>query len=162
MIKYGSDIVIDRPVREVSSFALDPDSHPRWMGDVVNVKRLSDGDLAVGSRFRYAIRKGPMAFDPTFRVMAYDPDHRIEYQSEPGGPLSWTASLEFEPVGDGQTRVRSIGRIGFNGLRRLLEPLMAGEVRAGEAAELVALKQVIEQRPRPVTSEPGSAALTSE
>jgi len=147
MISYGSDIVIDQPVERVASFALDPDSHTRWMGDVVNVQRLSAGDLAVGSRFQYAIRKGPMAFDPTFRVTAYDPGHRVQYQSEPGGPLAWTASLEFEAVGADRTRVRSTGRIGFNGLRRLLEPLMAGEVRAGEAAELEALKRVLEQAP---------------
>jgi len=145
MISYGSDVVIDRPLEEVAAFALDPDSHTRWMGDVVSVKRLSDGELAVGSRFQYAIRKGSMSFDPTFRVTTLEPGRRIEYQSEPGGPLTWTASLEFEAVSDGRTRVSSVGRIGFRGVRRLLEPLMAGEVRSGEAAELAALKAVLER-----------------
>lgn len=161
MISYGSAVVIDRPLDEVASFALDPDSHTRWMGDVVSVKRLSEGDLAVGSRFQYGIRKGPMAFDPTFRVVALEPGRRIDYQSEPGGPLTWTASLAFEPVGDGRTRVSSTGRIGFTGVRRLLEPLMAGEVRSGEAAELEALKNVLEQGAKPATSNTISV-LTSE
>lgn len=144
MISYQSDVVIERPLDEVSAFALDPDSHTRWMGDVVGVTRLSAGELAVGSRFQYAIRKGPMSFDPTFRVTAFEPGRRIEYQSEPGGPLTWTASLVFEALDDHRTRVSSVGRIGFGGLRRLLEPLMAAEVRAGEAAELAALKSVLE------------------
>jgi len=145
MISYQSDVVIERPLDQVSTFALDPDSHTRWMGDVVGVKRLSAGELAVGSRFQYAIRKGPMSFDPIFRVTAFEPGRRIEYQSEAGGPLTWTASLVFEAVDERRTRVSSTGRIGFAGLRRLLEPLMAAEVRAGEAAELVALKKVVEQ-----------------
>lgn len=147
MISYESDVVIERPIDQVSAFALDPDSHIRWMGDVVGVKRLSAGELAVGSRFQYAIRKGPMSFDPTFRVTAFEPGRRIEYQSEPGGPLTWTASLVFEALGERRTRIRSVGRIGFGGLRRLIEPLMSAEVRSGEAAELDALKSVLEAAP---------------
>jgi hypothetical protein len=114
------------------------------MGDVVSVEPLTAGDLAVGSRYRYSIRKGPMAVEVVSRVASLEPGRRVEYVTEPGGSLDWNASLTFEALDASRTRVTSAGEIGLRGLRRLLEPLMAGEVRSGEAAELVNLKKVLE------------------
>ena len=40
--------------------------------------------------------------------------------------------------------MRSTGQIRLRGIRRLFEPLMGGEVRRGEAAELSRLKAMLE------------------
>ncbi len=158
MISYSSDVVIDRPLAQVASFAVDPDSHARWMGDVREVHRLDRGGFAVGSRFQYTIRKGPIAMEPTFRITAFEPLRRIDYAAEPGSPVDWTTSITFEAIDTERTRVRSAGRIAFRGVRRLLEPLITGEVRAGEAAELAALKSILESMP---VTEPAGAPATA-
>lgn len=157
MIKYASDIVVDRPLAEVAAYIVDPTTHAEWMGDVAGVENLTPGNTGVGGRYRYAIRKGPMAIDLTLRIAKLD-DEAIEYITEPGGAISWAARIAYEPVDPGRTLVRSTGQMSLNGIRRLLEPLMAGEVRAGEAAELVALKRVLESRsPVPATPVPARA-----
>jgi Polyketide cyclase / dehydrase and lipid transport len=156
MIRYQSSIVVDRPHGVVATYVLDPTRHGEWMGDVTSVERLTPGDVGVGSRFRYGIRKGPMAMDLRFRIEGLDPARFVAYQTEPGGPLDWSARLEFEAVDPGRTKVSSSGQIGLHGIRRLMEPLMAGEVRSGEAAELVALKRVLEAD-APATADLGAA-----
>ncbi len=143
MISYQSELVIDRPHADVAAFIVDPETHRAWMGDVAEIEALTPGRPAVGSRYRYLIKKGPMSIKVTMRVDALT-DRSVEYQTEPGGPLDWQARITFEPIDATHTRVASAGAIGMRGIRRLLEPLMAGEVRSGEAAELVALKGVLE------------------
>jgi carbon monoxide dehydrogenase subunit G len=151
MIKYESHVVVNRPVDEVSAYIVDPDTHQEWMTDVQSVEHLTDGPASAGSRFRYGIRKGSMSMNLTFRVVRLD-QSAIEYETEPGGPLNWRARLGFESAGNGSTRVTSAGQISLGGVRRLLEPLMAGEVRSGEAGELEALKRVLESRAAPVAA----------
>jgi carbon monoxide dehydrogenase subunit G len=151
MIKYEAEVLIERPQPEVAAYIVDPSTHGEWMGDVAGVENLTPGEVGVGSRYRYGIRKGPMAIDLTLRVAKLD-DEAIEYVTEPGGAINWAARIEYEPVDKQRTRVRSTGQMSLNGIRRLLEPLMAGEVRSGEAAELVALKRILESR-SPMTVE---------
>ena len=49
--------------------------------------------------------------------------------------------MDLEATGPESTRVVWAGSLGLTGLMRLVEPLFAGEIRAGEAAELVRLKE---------------------
>jgi uncharacterized membrane protein len=151
MIKYESNVIIERPIDQVAAYVVDPDTHGEWMTDVRSVEHLTDGPVAVGSRFRYGIRKGSMAINLTFRIVRLD-GSATEYETEPGGPLDWSSRITYERVGDGRTRVTSAGQISLYGVRRLLEPFMAGEVRSGEAGELEALKRVLEARPAPVAA----------
>ena len=143
MITYGSEVIVDRPHAEVASYIVDPATHRAWMSDVAGIEVLTAGAVGVGSRYRYVIKKGPMALSLITRVAALD-DRAVEYQTEPGGGLDWQARIAFEPIDATHTRVTSTGTMAMHGLLRLLEPLMAGEVRSGEAAELTALKGLLE------------------
>ena len=143
MIGYGSEVIVDRPHAEVAAYIMDPSTHREWMSDVAGLEVLTPGAVGVGSRYRYLIKKGPMALNLTTRVAALS-DRSVEYQTEPGGPLDWQARISFEPIDPTHTRVTSTGTMTMRGLLRLLEPLMAGEVRSGEAAELTALKGLLE------------------
>jgi hypothetical protein len=146
--------MVGRPRAEVAAYIADPTTHGEWMGDVAGVECLTPGNTRVGSRYRYAIRKGPMSIDLVLRITKLD-DEAIEYVTEPGGAISWAARIAYELVDHDRTRVRSTGQMSLNGIRRVLEPFMAGEVRAGEAGELVALKRVLESRPSSGTAAEG-------
>jgi uncharacterized protein YndB with AHSA1/START domain len=144
MIRYESSITIDRPPDRTFEFLLDPAHHRDWMTDVTELETLTDGPPGVGSRFRYGIQKGSKHWTLTMRIGDYRPGELVRYQTEPGGPFDWDATFRLEPAADGATRVISFGEMRLKGLMRLIEPLMAGEVRAGEAGELVALKRSLE------------------
>ena len=62
-----------------------------------------------------------------------------------GGSLRADTRLELEQLSDDETRVTWAGEMGFRGLLRLIEPLIAAEARAGEARELERLRSLLEQ-----------------
>ena len=96
----------------------------------------------VGSRVAGVIAKGPIRLKIEYEVNELDPNRRYAYRVT-RGPMQWTGAFELEPEGTG-SRVASAGTVEFRGLLRLLQPMLAAEVRNGEAGELSKLKRLVE------------------
>ncbi len=143
MITFRAEETIARPAAEIFDFAADVERHPQWMG-VVDARQVSGRPTEVGSRAREHMRLGPRRLDVEFEVAASDPGRRIAWRFVSGAPFVGEVGLELEPLGPDRTRAVYYGSLRFTGLWRLVEPLMAGEMTAGEAAELRRLKQVLE------------------
>ncbi len=76
-------------------------------------------------------------------ITQLEPGRRVGFKTV-SGPIEWSGSWEVRAVDAGHTEVTAEGEMRLKGLRRLLEPLMAGEIRKGEAAELVKLRAKLE------------------
>jgi uncharacterized protein YndB with AHSA1/START domain len=142
MITYEGEIVIDRPAAEVFAYATDPDKFALWT-DVNSITRLSPGD-AVGSRYQMDMGKGPMRATIVYKTVQLDPGRRWAMKTDAKSPIGWDSELAFEALGPTSTRMRSTGEVTLHGWRRLLEPLVRGELRKNEQAELVTLKGILE------------------
>lgn len=53
-MKFSDSIVIDRPLDAVFAQWTDVEKYPEWAGPVLQRKKLTDGPVAVGTRFRAA------------------------------------------------------------------------------------------------------------
>jgi uncharacterized protein YndB with AHSA1/START domain len=149
MIRYSSDVTIRRSPSEVLDALLDADLYSKWtpMADVVFD---GEGRPAKGTTGRFRMTEGPIKGTLEMRITELDPDRRLVVKvSHPD--LDWTAISTLAPDGSG-TRLTYAGELGFKGWRRLLEPLMGGEVRRGEAREALALKALLEAGSAPSTT----------
>jgi len=143
VIKFESALTIERSADEVWAYAADVRRHPEWMG--VSAARLVSGTATeVGARAVERMKLGPRSVEVGLEVSGAIPARRIAWRLAGGSPLAGDVSLELEPLGPDRTQVVWSGWIGLTGLWRLIEPLMAAEVRAGEAAELRRLKENLE------------------
>ena len=61
-----------------------------------------------------------------------------------GSPVAGAVTLDLESLGLEETRAVWSGSIGLTGVWRVVEPLMAKEIREGEATELRRLKERLE------------------
>ena len=99
----------------------------------------------VGMRGRFRMAKGPITGMLDMELTELDPDRRIVFRvTHPR--LDWNAVSTLVPADDG-TRLTYAGELRLRGWRRLLEPLVAREVRQGEAGEAVRLKALLEAAP---------------
>lgn len=143
MITYKTEITIDRPVDKVFGAVADVEMYPQWM-NVESAKIVSEGPAGLGGKAVMAIKMGPWKIDLTTEVTEWEVNRKLSFKTISTGPLDWAGSFAFEPGVGSSTRVASSGQLRLRGLMRLLEPLMAGEVQKGEAAELVKLKGLLE------------------
>ena len=140
MISYESRVVIARSPHEVFEAMTDPDRFSEWT-DMVDI-RFDPAPPRVGDGGSFRLAGGPIKGDLDARYTALEPDRRIEIQVEHPW-LSWHSVSELTPV-DGGTELRYAGEMQLHGVRRLLEPLVAREVRDGERAEAERLKALLE------------------
>lgn len=146
MIRYSSEVTIARPPREVFDTLLDPERYAQWT-DMVHLSLDTADRPKVGTRGRFRLTKGPIKGMLDFEVTELEPDRRVVFRvTHPS--LDWRSVAALEPAGTG-TRMTYAGEIRLHGWRRLLEPLVAGEVRRGEAGEAQRLKELLEGHPDP-------------
>ena len=142
MIKYRSEVIINRPPAAVFPFLAEPGRQGSWM-DMAS--SASDGPpvLGPGQEYTTHVPKGPIAGSYRIRVTAFDQDRAMTLETIEG-KVGWTGTFTFEPTADGGTRMVNEGAIMPRGVLRLVEPLFRGEVSKGEQAELEKLKALVE------------------
>ena len=143
MITFETDQTIDRSADDIWAYASDILRHPEWMG-VTDARIVEGTGTEVGARAIERIKMGPRTADVEFTVAESIPARRLRWTVAGRSPMSGDVTLDLEALAADQTHVVWSGSIGMNGLWRLLEPLMAGEVKSGEAAELRRLKANLE------------------
>ena len=144
MIPFTSTTTIARAADDIWAAATDVARHPEWMSITESVLVQGDG-VSPGSRARQAMRLGPVSLRYELEVADADPGRLIGWRTVGGGSLRADTRLELEQLSDDETRVTWAGEMGFRGLLRLIEPLIAAEARAGEARELERLRSLLEQ-----------------
>ncbi len=153
MITFETEQTIGRSADDVWAYAADILRHPEWMG-VTDARIVQGTGSEVGARAIERIKMGPRTVDVEFTVAESIPARRLRWTVAGRSPLRGDVTLDLEALAAGQTRAVWSGSIGMNGLLRLLEPLMAGEVKSGEAAELRRLKANLEAASAMATSMP--------
>ncbi len=150
MIRFETEQTIARSADDVWVYAADITRHPEWMG-VQDARLVSGHPTQVGARALERMKLGPMKLDVEFEVSESIPARRIAWRTNGDGPLAADVILELETLGPDRTRAVWSGSIGLTRWWRFVEPLMAAEVKAGEAGELWRLKERLEMTrdPRP-------------
>jgi uncharacterized membrane protein len=144
MINYEVEVTIRRPVEQVYRMASDIARLEEWT-PMTNTHLISGPTAKVGSQFETTMKMGPLGKQVmVFQISELDENRRLGFKTVSKGAVEWDGSYVFEPQGPSATRMVNIGQLRLNGILRLLEPLMAGEVRSGEAKELVKFKELVE------------------
>ena len=148
MIHYSSTVTIERSPHEVLAALLDPEMYGQWT-EMQDTRFDGSGPADVGTTGSFRMGGGPLKGVFRMELTDVQPDRRLAFHvTHP--KMDWVAISDLEPVGPA-TRLTYAGRIRLKGLWRLLEPLMAGEIRAGEAKEAERLKALLESK-APVTT----------
>jgi uncharacterized protein YndB with AHSA1/START domain len=144
MIRYSSDVSIARKPDEVLDALLDPDLYSKWT-PMVDVQFDGSGRPGVGTTGRFRMAEGPIKGQLEMRITELEPGKRLViHVTHPS--IDWVATSTVTPDGSG-TRLTYAGTFGLKGWRRVLEPVMGGEIRKGEAKEALRLKEVLEAQP---------------
>jgi uncharacterized protein YndB with AHSA1/START domain len=157
MIRFQTEETIDRPAHAIWSYAADISHHAEWMG-VIDSRLVSGHATDIGARGVERMKLGPRTYEVGFEVSKSIPAQRIAWRMDGGSPFTGEVTLDLEALGPDRTRAVWSGAIGLTGWWRLIEPLIATEVRTSEAGELRRLKASLEMAPATAsTGEPATS-----
>lgn len=143
-MRVEKSIVIHRPVDEVFAFLTDVEGLPRWVGEMVEARKTSDGPLGVGATWRGVASFLGRRMESDHVVTAFDPGRRYAYETV-NAPVPGRLDYRFEPVEAG-TRVTFTGEVEPGGAFRLAGPLLARAGRRMYETNLAALKGILEAK----------------
>ena len=127
MINTDETIVIDRPVEEVFAYVADQTNAPSWQAGLLEVKRLTDGSIGVGTKHTLVRTFMDGGWKRATSTLPTSVGKQISFRST-SGPASFEATYRFESSA-GRTRLISRIEMDAKGFVRLAEPLIARSLR---------------------------------
>ncbi len=138
-----TDILIDRPCRDVSAFAGLPDNAPEWYVNIKSVEWQTAPPLAVGSRVAFVAHFLGRRLAYTYEIVELVPESRLVMRTAEG-PFPMETTYTWEPTGASSTRMTLRNRGEPAGFSRLAAPFMAAAMRRANRKDLDRLKAVLE------------------
>jgi uncharacterized membrane protein len=149
-----TDIVIDRPVTEVASYAGDPTNAPEWYANIKSIEWQTPPPLAVGSKLDFVAQFLGRRLAYTYEVVELTPGRRLVMRTAQG-PFPMETTYTWEAVDQTRTRMSLRNRGTPSGFARVTEPVMAATVRRANQKDLARLKQLLESPPTDPRVGPG-------
>jgi uncharacterized membrane protein len=143
-----TEIEINRPRAEVSSFASDPDNAVSWYENIESVEWKTPKPLAVGSRLRFVARFLGRRLAYTYEVEVLIPGERF-VMSTVEGPFPMETTYTWSDTPEGGTNMTLRNRGQPTGFGKIAVPMMASAMRRANRKDLALLKRTIESRAAP-------------
>ena len=140
-MQFSNTVTIDRLVGEVFAFLAHLENLPRWNYAISETRKTSNGPVGAGARYEQT-RTNPTRSVETFEITAYEPDRTLAIRGT-FGLLPGRFTYELEPT-DNHTRLVNTVDLEPSGLVTIVAPLMTSRIKAAVAANLGALKQILE------------------
>lgn len=133
---------IARPPQQVFEVIADPTRATAFLDNITECIKLTDGPIAVGTRFRETRVMGGKEASTELLVTDHEPYTHVGVSSEAEG-IKVVYHYRLAPAGGG-TRLTWTCEVDAGGLRRMMLPLLAGIMKKEDGEHLQRLKAHLE------------------
>lgn len=145
-VDVQTEIEINRPLAEVSTYATDPDTATTWYENIKAVEWQTPRPVAVGSQVAFVARFLGRRLAYTYEVRELIPGARL-VMSTADGPFPMETTYTWEETADGHTTMTLRNRDKPSGFSTVTAPIMARAMRRANRKDLLRLKEILESRP---------------
>jgi hypothetical protein len=144
MITVDHEVLIRVPTPNVFEFVTNAENDNTWVGFALSARRLTPAPIGLGTRFHQTGTILGVGIPLVWEITEFKRGERMRGESV-SGPAKFWGEYIFQDVPPG-TRVRKMGKIQFEGLLRMAEPLLAGIFQEALQQDMEKLKRLLEQR----------------
>lgn len=135
---------IARPPKEVFELISDPSNGSKFVDNIKDCQKLTDGPIGVGTKFRETRLMNGKEASADLLVSAYEPHTHVGISTETEG-IKVEYHYHLSPE-DGGTRVRWVCELEASGLRKMMLPMVAGIMKKEDGDHLQKLKAYLEAK----------------
>ena len=138
MLKFENELEIKRPAKEVFQFLSNFENMPKWNYFVVDVKKITDGQIGLGTTFRQ-VRKTDTQ---DYKIIEYEPDRKVAVKTIP--PYA-DLTMRFTLSSKENDNTLLNDQWEFDtGKPAFVERLGGGKIKSAVAENLSKLKELLE------------------
>jgi len=142
-VDVQTEIVIDRPVEVVASYAADPSNAPEWYVNIESVDWETPPPVRAGSRLRFVARFLGRRLEYTYEIADLVPGERLVMRTAQG-PFPMETTYIWSAASPDATRMTLRNRGEPSGFSKVAAPIMAGMMRKANTKDLKRLKSILE------------------
>jgi carbon monoxide dehydrogenase subunit G len=142
MVKFDTEVIINRSQQEIFDFVSNPANDNQWQGSNQSAEWTSERPVGVGSTQRSVARFLGRNIDSELEVTAWDPPNMYAFKAA-SGPIPFEATMEFEASESG-TQVTMHGTAEAGGFFKIAEGLVGRQLQKQMKSDFAALKQLME------------------
>jgi uncharacterized membrane protein len=142
-VDVQTEVVINRRVDEVASYASDPSNAPEWYANIESVDWQTPPPATVGSKMTFVARFLGRRLEYTYELVELLPGERLVMRTAQG-PFPMETTYTWAPVGSGSTRMTLRNRGEPAGFSKLMTPFMARAMRRANRNDLAKIKTILE------------------
>ena len=144
MISINESTVIARSSEEVFAFVSDQTNAVRWQSGIVDIRRLTSGPPAVGTRHAFTRTLMGKRMTGENEYVEFEPGKRVAFRTTSGPGLLASYSVEPTPAG---TRLTATLDLDVSGIMSIAEPLVARALKRDVKANLARLRAILDASP---------------
>ena len=144
MISINESTVIARSSEEVFAFVSDQTNAVRWQSGIVDIRRLTNGPPAVGTRHAFTRTLMGKRMTGENEYVEFEPGKRVAFRTTSGPGLLASYSVEPTPAG---TRLTATLDLDVSGIMSVAEPLVARALKRDVKANLARLQAILDASP---------------
>ncbi|MCU1516286.1 MAG: hypothetical protein JWQ75_1007 [Pseudarthrobacter sp.] len=137
---------IERSPQEVFEVISNPAEATKFLDNIKECRKLSDGPIAVGTTFRETRVMGGKEASTDLLVDAYEPNTHVGISAEAEG-IKVAYNYRLSPEDNG-TRLTWACELEAGGLRRMMLPMVAAIMKKEDGKHLLQLKAYLETHGR--------------
>jgi uncharacterized protein YndB with AHSA1/START domain len=104
--RFGSTVMIDRPIDEVFAFLADGENDTKFSARVLEIAKTTDGPIGVGTVYASTVKDGGVKFKRQFKLTEFDAPTKIRWTEISTGPvITPEGGYDLAPAGDGKTEL---------------------------------------------------------
>ena len=138
-----TEIIIERPSRQVAAYAADPSNAPLWYANIESVSWQTPPPIAVGSRIDFVARFLGRRLAYTYEIVDLVPGQRLVMRTAQG-PFPMETTYTWQPLGETRTRMTLRNRGEPTGFSTVAAPVMAAAMRRANRKDLANVKRILE------------------
>src|SRR4051794_10808896 len=140
-----SDVVIDRPIAAIASYAANPSNAATWYANIDSVHWQGEQQVAVGARVAFVARFLGRRLDYTYEIVEHTPGARLVMRTAEG-PFPMETTYTWTAISATSTRMELRNRGEPAGFSKVVAPFMARAMRRANRKDLALLKRTLEAR----------------
>ena len=143
MVDVLTEININRPIAQVSEYAMNPDHAPEWYVNIHSAEWKTPKPLTIGSQIAFKAKFLGRELAYIYEIMEYEPGKRLVMRTAQG-PFPMETTYTFQSVGENVTRMtlRNAGQP--TGFSKVFSPFMATMMRRANMKDLKKIKSILE------------------
>lgn len=146
-VDVSTDIVIERPRLEVSTYASNPANAPKWYANIKSVEWKTSPFVKIGSRIAFVAQFLGRQMVYTYEIVDFSEGEKLVMRTSEG-PFTMETSYVWEDVPNGATRMTLRNRGNPSGFSKWVAPFMAIAMSRANRKDLRRLKELLENGAR--------------